>query len=146
MTIPFQPDYPSRTQRNQFRFEPVPRRIPPTTPGVYGSIAPERDALALTSSKKKSGFFGKLIKGVAFTGAAILGGLAFKRYAPNVASQVGDYIPGLLKRPANSVAQSAFGQRIGHYGESLLNYSESGLAQLKNLTWGWFGKGAKQGI
>lgn len=58
-------------------------------------------------------------------------GLAFKRYAPNVASQVAGYIPGVVKQPVNYVAQTGIGRVWGIMGESLLTHSEGWLGQLK---------------
>jgi hypothetical protein len=143
MPITVQPEYSSRNNKNQFRFEPFPRRPLQTIPGIYGSILPEQDLFALSQPKKKSGFLSKLVKGTALVGAAVLGGLAFKRYAPNVAIQVAGYIPDIVKQPVNYAAQTGIGQRVGYYGESLLTHSEGWLGQLKNLASGWFRKGVQ---
>lgn len=139
----FQPDFSAGNTRSQFKFEPFPRNGIQTIPGVYGSILPEQDVLQLSQPKPKSGFFSKLLKGTALIGAAVLGGVAFKRYAPNAASQVASYIPELLKKPVNYTAQSGLGQKAGQAAESLLTHSEGWFGKAKGLALNLLGNAAK---
>lgn len=140
----FQPNFsPIDTTRSQFKFEPFPRNGNQTIPGLYGSIQPERDVLHLSHQKPKSGLLSKVLKGSALIGATVLGGVAFKRYAPNAASQVASYIPDLLKKPVNYTTQSSIGQKAGQAAESLLAHSEGWFGKAKDLVLNLLGKAAK---
>lgn len=95
---------------------------------------------------KKSGFFNKLLKGTALVGAAILGGIAFKRYAPGTAAKVSSYIPELVKKPADYIANTGVSQKIGELGNSALTHSEGLYAKAKDFALNLIGKGVKPAI
>lgn len=129
--LPFPFNTPTSGIRFGAKLEPHNRYA--DMPGFYNAF-PTADTYGgkPLPQPKKSGLFSKLLKGVGIGAAALLGGIAFKRYAPQAAQKVGSYVPNFIHSPLNKIADSGVGKFSASAGNQVFATAENLFGSLKH--------------
>ncbi len=98
------------------------------------------DSIHFGASPQPPSFLKRVFGGVLKLGGLLLGGLAFKRYCPGLAAQIGGLIPEFIQAPFKALSGNWLGRRLIQGAESLLNRSEAIFNTLKGFFGGFFNK------